>query len=107
MSDSSRSLDNLSKSSTRDFPDLAKVLASLKPGDPFRFKRKVRINSGHAWEQAVEGRFVRANHLRTGLATDRIPEDDIVLICVHFQKPNGEMSSFTLDEFTAIEPIKS
>ena len=39
----------------------------------------------------------------TGLATDRVPEDDIIVPIVHFTKDNGEMSSVTLDENSQLE----
>ncbi len=34
--------------------------------------------------------FRNVNFLATGLATDRVPEDDIVVVTVHFTKDNGE-----------------
>jgi hypothetical protein len=43
--------------------------------------------------------------LATGLATQRVPEDDIVVVTVHFTKPNGELSSVALDEHSKIEVI--
>ena len=45
------------------------------------------------------------NYLATGLATDRVPEDDIVVATVHFTKDNGELSSITLDSNSQIEVI--
>ena len=53
---------------------------------------------GTATRQAaiVTGTFRHANFLVTGLATDRVPEDDIVVVAVHFTKdPHGELSSVT------------
>jgi hypothetical protein len=43
--------------------------------------------------------------LATGLSTDRVPEDDIIVPTVHFTKDNGELSSITLDEHTRIEVL--
>jgi hypothetical protein len=45
--------------------------------------------------------------LATGLATDRVPEDDIVAVLVRFTKDNGEHSSVTLDEHSMIELVGS
>ena len=39
------------------------------------------------------------------MATDRVPEDDIVVVTVHFTKDNGELSSVTLDEQSKIEAL--
>jgi hypothetical protein len=47
------------------------------------------------------------DYLVTGLATDRVPEDEIVVPAVHFTKDNGELSSITLDEHTQIETVDS
>lgn len=105
MHSGSNGTDSLGMSATRDFPEISKVLADLKPGDPIRISRSVRINSGHTWPQTIEGFFVQANHLRTGLATDRVAADDIVLPCVHIKKQNSEMASVTIDDSTTIQKL--
>jgi len=43
------------------------------------------------------------NYLSTGVTTDRVKEDDIVVPTVHFTKPSGELTSIALDERTLIE----
>jgi hypothetical protein len=53
----------------------------------------------------VEGVYRDVNYLATGLSTQRVPEDDIVVPTVHFTKDNGELSSITLDEHTRIEVV--
>ncbi|MCE2803881.1 MAG: hypothetical protein LW700_01550 [Gemmataceae bacterium] len=105
MSAGSPIQDGLEKSATRDFPEVAALVRSLKPGELIRVSRALRINSSHSWPFSVEGKFVQANHLRTGLATDRAIEDDIVLLCVHIEKPNGEKANITVDEFTTIQKL--
>ncbi len=93
-------------SSTRPVrPALAAVLKSLKPGQKIRITQRVRMNSRWGWETTVEGEFREVNFLATGLATDRVPEDDIVVVTVHFIKPNGELSSVTLDNHSRIEVV--
>ena len=57
------------------------------------------------WATTVEGTFRDVNYLATGLATERVPEDDIVVVTVHFTKDNGELSSVSLDERTRVEAI--
>jgi hypothetical protein len=86
-------------------PELAALLRDLKPGQRIRLTQTVRLNSRRSWETRVEGTFRAVNFLSTGLATDRVPEDQIVVVCVHFTKPNGELSSVTLDEFSKIEVL--
>lgn len=94
----------IQRSSTKDLrPDLVATLKHLKEGDRVRIRQKIQINTLHVWESATEGLFRRADYLNTGLATDRVRQDDVVVVCVHILKDNGELSSVTLDENTEIE----
>ena len=63
------------------------------------------MNSRMQWETKVEGIFRDVNFLATGLATDRVPEDDIVVVSVHFTKDNGELSSIAVDENSAVTVV--
>ena len=86
-------------------PELAEVLRGLRPGQRIRITQAVRVGSSAKWTAIVEGVFREVNFLATGIATDRVPEDDIVVVTVHFTKDNGELSSVTLDEHTKIEIV--
>jgi hypothetical protein len=86
-------------------PALAALLTDLKPGQKIRITQTVRVGSTDKWTATVEGTFRHVNFLATGIATDRVPEDDIVVVTVHFTKPNGELSSVTLDENSVIEVV--
>jgi hypothetical protein len=93
-------------SSTRPIrPSLAAVVQSLKPGQRIRITQTVRLNCRRSWRTTVEGVFRGVNYLATGLATQRVPEDDIVVVTVHFTKDNGELSSVTLDDQSMIEAV--
>jgi len=92
-------------SSTRPIdPALAAVLRSLKPGQRIRITQTVRVGFKQ-WTTTVTGIFRALNYLATGLATDRVPQDDIVVVTVHFMKDNGELSSVTLDEQSKVEVV--
>ena len=65
----------------------------------------VRINCRTQWPAVVEGAFRNVNFLATGIATERVPEDEIVVVAVHFTKDNGELSSITLDEHSQVEVV--
>ena len=94
------------RSATRALdPKLLSLLQALKAGQRIRITQAVRVGSSAKWTTTVEGMFRHVNYLATGLATDRVPEDDIVVIAVHFIKDNGELSSVTLDENTRIESV--
>ena len=93
-------------SSTRPIdPKLAEVIRGLKPGQRVRITQRVRVGSTATWTTTVEGAYRGVNYLETGLSTDRVPEDDIVVVAVHFTKDNGELSSVTLDEWSKIEAV--
>jgi len=83
-------------------PELSELLRKLQPGQPIRLIQTVRVGS-RQWTTTIEGIFRELNYLATGLATDRVPADDIVVVAVHFKKDNGELSSVTLDEQSRIE----
>ena len=70
-----------------------------------RISQLVRMNCRHHWPTQVEGTFRDVNFLATGLSTQRVPEDDIVVVTVHFTKDNGELSSVTIDESTKVELV--
>jgi hypothetical protein len=86
-------------------PELAALLRSLRPGQRIRITQTVRVGSSGTWPAVVEGTYRDRNYLVTGLATDRVPEDDIVVVTVHFTKDNGELSSVTLDENSKVEVV--
>ena len=93
-------------SSTRPVkPELANLLRSLQHGQRIRITQQVRINCRSQWPAVTEGTFRKVNFLATGIATERVPEDDIVVVTVHFTKDNGELSSITIDEQTRIEVV--
>jgi len=78
-------------------PALLSLLAGLKPGQRICVTQTVRVGE-RVWTTTTEGIFRDLNYLATGLSTQRVPEDDIVVPTVHFTKDNGELSSISLDE---------
>jgi hypothetical protein len=86
-------------------PALTAVIRSLKPGQRIRITQTIRVGLDQ-WETTVTGVFRKLDYLVTGLATHRVPEDDIVVPVIHFVKePHGELSSVTLDEKSRIEVL--
>ncbi len=91
------------RSSTRPVSlDVVSALERLQPGQRIRITQKIRVGQKQ-WQTTAEGAFRAVNYLATGLSTQRVPEDDIIVPTVHFTKDNGELSSITLDEHTRIE----
>lgn len=72
-------------------------LRSLAVGQRIQITQSVRVG-GKTWTTTMTGVFRNINYLATGVTTDRIPEDDIVVPMLHFTKDNGELSSIAIDE---------
>lgn len=85
-------------------PALVDLLRSLKPGDTIRLVQTVRVG-GRTWEAATDGVFRGLAYLETGVTTERVKEDDLVVPVVRFTKPNGELSSITVDENTRVSKL--
>jgi hypothetical protein len=85
--------------------ELRALLDALQPGQRLRITQTVRVGL-KSWPAVVIGTFRHVDSLATGLATDRVPVDDIIVPIVHFTKDNGELSSVALDENTVIERIE-
>lgn len=77
-----------------------------QPGQTIKITHLIRVGS-KTWPAVITGTFRHIDSLATGLATDRLPRDDIIVPIVHFTKENGEMSSVALDEHTKIEVMGS
>ncbi|CAN5424490.1 hypothetical protein BH11PLA2_BH11PLA2_44060 [soil metagenome] len=83
-------------------PAQLELLQSLKVGDRIRITQTVRVGA-KTWPAIAAGKFRGINYLATGVTTDRVPEDDIVVPTVHFTKDNGELTSIALDELSKVE----
>jgi len=83
---------------------LIDLLKSLKTGDRIAVVQKLKVGN-KSWTAEAVGAFRGINYLSTGVTTERVKEDDIVLPTVHFTKDNGEMASICLDEHTAIRKV--
>lgn len=77
------------------------VLRSLQVGQRIKITQTVRVGAKQ-WTTDVVGTFRNINYLATGVTTDRIPEDDVIVPMVHFTKENGELSSIAIDERSVV-----
>jgi hypothetical protein len=80
------------------------VLKSLKPGQRIRVVQTIRVGA-KKWQATIDGVFREINYLATGVTTERVPEDDIVVPVVHFAKDGGELTSISVDENTVVSVV--
>ncbi len=85
-------------------PALVDLLRSLKPGDKLRIEQTVRVGK-REWPAVTDGVFRGIAYLETGVTTDRVKDDDLVVPVVRFTKPNGELSSVSIDERTKVTKL--
>ncbi|OWK44391.1 hypothetical protein [Fimbriiglobus ruber] len=83
-------------------PALIDLLTGLKVGDRIQITQTVRVGA-RTWPAVAIGAFRGVNYLATGITTERVAADDIVVPTVHFTKDSGELTSVSLDENTKIE----
>jgi hypothetical protein len=80
------------------------VLATLKEPktcDRITVTQTVRVG-GRTWPAAASGAYRGVAYLSTGVTTERVKEDDLVVPTVHFTKDSGELASIALDEHTTL-----
>jgi hypothetical protein len=77
------------------------LLRSLNPGDAITLTQTVRVGN-KKWEAVAQGAFNGIAYLETGVTTERVKEDDLVVPVVKFTKANGERSSISIDENTRV-----
>lgn len=83
-------------------PELVTLLRSLKPGDAIEVTQTVRVGK-RKWDAVAKGAFREIAYLETGITTERVKEDDLVVPVVRFTKPNGELTSISVDEHTRVK----
>ena len=82
-------------------PAVVDLLRSLRPGDRVRVEQTVRVGK-REWPAVAEGEFRGIAYLETGVTTERVKDDDLVVPVVRFTKPNGELTSISIDERTKV-----
>jgi len=85
-------------------PAQVELLRGLKPGDRIRLVQTVRVGA-RTWQANTDGVFREIAYLETGVTTERVKEDDLVVPVVRFTKPNGELSSISIDEHTKVTKL--
>jgi hypothetical protein len=82
-------------------PAVLATLKDLKTGDRITITQTVRVGA-RTWPATASGAYRGVAYLSTGVTTERVKEDDLVVPTVHFTKDNGELASIALDENTKL-----
>lgn len=85
-------------------PATVELLRSLKPGEKIKVVQTVRVG-GRKWTAEAAGEFRGIAYLATGVTTERVKDDDLVVPVVRFTKPNGELTSISIDENTQVQKV--
>jgi hypothetical protein len=82
-------------------PELVTLVKSLAVGDRIKITHTVKVGA-KTWPAEAQGTYRGVSYLSTGITTERVEADDIVVPLVQFTKDNGELASVSLDERTKI-----
>jgi hypothetical protein len=85
-------------------PAQVELLRGLKPGDQIKVVQTVRVGA-RTWTAEVTGAFRGIAYLETGVTTERVKDDDLVVPVVRFTKTNGELTSISIDENTRVSRL--
>ncbi len=85
-------------------PALVTLVKSLNVGERIKITQTLKVGA-KTWPAETVGTYRGISYLSTGITTDRVVADDIVVPLVQFTKDNGELASISLDERTKIERV--
>lgn len=75
----------------------------LKPGDRIEVEHLVTVGQ-RQWSTKTVGTVVRTERRRHGLHFRRNVDDKVFSDVILLELPDGELTTVTLDEFTALRP---
>ena len=81
-----------------------RVFEQLRPGDTIRLRHQVKVGF-RSWETTIEGKVVQTQRRRHGLHYQRNFDDKAFSDVLVVQRPDGELTTLTLDEFTMLEKL--
>jgi hypothetical protein len=77
----------------------------LKPGDRIEIEHEVKVGSSKSWTTKTVGTVVRTERRRQGLHFRRNPDDKVFADTIVLERDDGELTSVTMDEFTALKRL--
>ena len=80
------------------------VFEHLQPGDDVELRHEVKVGF-RSWESVTKGKVVRAERRRHGLHYRRNADDKVFSDVLVLQRPDGELTTVTLDEFSVLRKV--
>ena len=77
----------------------------ITPGSRIRVRQKVTVGV-RSWPLEVTGVVREVKPITTGIHTDRVGLEDVWVVSVLLEKPDGELTRVTFDENTQIEILQ-
>ncbi len=74
----------------------------IQEGDRIRVRHEVKVGF-RTWEADTEGEVVKKDRRRHGLHRQRNFDDKVFSDIVVLKRPDGELTTITVDEFSQIE----
>jgi ribosomal protein L35 len=81
------------------------LYAALKPGDRVEVVHDVKVGSSARWKTTTTGEVVRKDRRRHGLHYRRNPDDKVFSDILVLKRPDGELTTVTMDEYTRLKRI--
>lgn len=86
------------------YPESLQIYESLEPGDRVAVIHEVKVGF-QRWKTRTTGRVVSKQRGRHGLHFRRHQDDKVFSDLLILQRPDGELTTITLDEFSDLEKL--
>lgn len=88
------------------YPAALQVFAQLQPGDRVEVKHEVKVGF-QTWTTTTVGTVVRTDRRRHALHHQRNFDDRVYSDVIVLRRPDGELTTVTLDEFSDLRKLDS
>ncbi|MFO0868081.1 MAG: hypothetical protein U0935_03970 [Pirellulales bacterium] len=88
------------------YPAALQVFAQLQPGDRVEVKHEVKVGF-QTWTTTTVGTVVRTDRRRHALHHQRNFDDRVYSDIIVLRRPDGELTTVTLDEFSDLRKLDS
>lgn len=86
------------------YADTLELYASLNPGDRVEVTHEVKVGF-RQWKTTVKGKVVRKDRRRHSLHFKRNTDDKVFSDILILERPDGELTTVTMDEFSELKRL--